>query len=696
MNNLNPNSLIVCLLKILIILTLARSLPVFAAGVPGVAIEEVKVSASMADSTLIGDAQSASVGTITSEQLQFRPLSRPAEVLEAVPGMVVTQHSGEGKANQYFLRGFNLDHGTDFANYVEGMPINMVSHGHGQGYTDMNFLIPELVKDITYRKGPYYAEAGDFASAGSSRIRYRRSLTGGQFKVTVGRWGYHRLLAANSIEMGEESQLLVALEGVRYDGPWDTEQNLEKNNGLAKFSRGDASSGFSVTFMAFENQWHSTDQVPQRLVRSGELHRFGDLDPLTGGETHRYSLSSSFWGDIFDGQYRAGLYLVDYGLELTTNASYFLDSDLGDRFTQYDERDIYGGAVSWRRSLKHNQLVEVGGTLRYDDISNVGFERVDGSVRDFAAVQETGTALYTSVTSEWSDYFTSVLGLRYDYFDYDVAGFNNVLNPESSVDGSASKGLLSPKLSLRFGPWAETEYFINLGQGIHSNDARGVVKPGSDIDVMAKSQGGEIGFRSALISDVQLSAAVFALDLDSELVFVGDDGTTEARDATRRTGVELGIYYQPAHWLIVDVDAAFSKARFKQQQFDDGVALGRQVPDAMNRVFSIGASMNFDSGLFTGIRARYFGPRDLDEAGDVRSSDTFVVNANYGYRWSSGLSAGIEVLNLFDSDDDDITYYYESLSRSERAQGSSGRLDKHSHPVEPRSVRLTVEYQMAH
>ncbi|MBL4827363.1 MAG: TonB-dependent receptor [Spongiibacteraceae bacterium] len=682
-------------LKTLLVLVLMHCHALFAAGVPGVAIEEVQVVGSLANQELVGDAQSASVGTVTLEQLQYRPLSRPAEVLEAIPGMVVTQHSGEGKANQYFLRGFNLDHGTDFATYVEGMPVNMVSHGHGQGYSDANFLIPELVDHITYRKGPYYAEAGDFSSAGSARIYYvDESVT--KIKVTGGRWGYQRLLTTGMVQAGENRRFLVALEGVRYDGPWDTKQALEKNNAFIKFSAGDSGQGFDISVMAYENQWHSTDQIPQRLVQSGELGRYGDLDPLTGGDTHRFSLSSSVWGNVFGGRYQASVYGVDYELRLTSNASYFLDSPDSDRFTQYDERNTLGGSFSWRNEFSETQLVELGSTLRYDDISNVGFERVDGMSRDFSRLEELGAALYGSVTSDWTEHFSSVVGLRYDVIDFDVAGYNDVTNPDSSVDGKETKGLLSPKLSLRFGPWAETEFFMNVGQGFHSNDARGVVKPNSDVDALAKSQGAELGLRSALIPSVQFSAALFVLDLDSELVFVGDDGTTEVRDKTRRTGLEFGVYYQPASWLIVDMDAAFSHARFRDQQYEDEnktIVLGRHVPDAMSRVFSMGASMDFDNGVFAGISARYFGPRDLDEAGDVRSDSTFVVNANVGYQWRGGLRVSLEVLNMFDSDDDDITYYYESLSLEERGRGESAQLDKHSHPVEPFNARVSVEYR---
>ena len=670
--------------------------PVLAAGLTGSYdnVEEVFVEGK-AVAGLSGHAESASVGTVTMEQIKFRPLTRPAEVLEAVPGMIITQHSGEGKANQYFLRGFNLDHGTDFSNFVDGMPVNQVSHGHGQGYTDLNFLIPELVESVTYYKGPYYAQTGDFSSAGSANIRYAFGLDKNLLKATLGRWGYQRALAVINPELSSDNQdLMLAGETVRYDGPWDTEQNIKKNNAVVKFKQGDRKQGFGISAMYYENTWSSTDQIPDRAIAQNGL--YSDLDPSTGGDTHRYSLSFDQWGQLGEGNYKANVYWIDYGLELATNATYFLENATGDKFTQFDERDTFGGSFSWKRELNSAHDLELGAHIRYDDIAKVGFVPATAADRELNSIRELSYGLYASLHSQWNDWFKTTLGARYDYFDFDVARYSQ--SDPFSQEGEDSDGYISPKLSLAFGPWANTEYFINIGQSLHSNDGRGVIKD-NKVDPAAKSTGYELGLRTAPAAGLELSAAFFVLDLDSELVFVGDDGTTEARDATRRKGLEIGVFYDVNDWLNIDIDAAISQARFDEVQKEGNAILGDHVPDAMEQVFSIAAVMDFDSGYYGGIRARYFGPRDLNEDGSKQSDSTFVVNANAGYRFNNGVNLGLELLNLLDSDDDDITYYYESRIEPEETPpdlnnpNQQAKEDFHRHPVEPRNIRLTVSYE---
>lgn len=666
-----------------------------ASGIPGTQLEEITVLGR--DSNLQGRALSASVGTVTREQLEHRPLLRPAEVMETVPGLVVTQHSGDGKANQYFLRGFNLDHGTDFASYVDGMPVNMVTHGHGQGYTDLNFLIPELIDNLVYKKGPYYAEEGDFSSAGSGRIALRDQLDTNTFTATIGPDNYQRLLQTGQIDL-ENGRLLGAVEIQRTDGPWDLEQDLERDNLVLRYASDEASganffglenSQYSVTLMAYEAQWHATDQVPQRLVDSGELDRFGYVSDTSGGETHRYSLSFETQGQFNDADLQARAYVIDYQLRLTSNATYYVgDTINGDEFTQFDERRIWGGDLKWVKSFDEFGELTLGTGLRYDDIADVGVgPSQNGKNTSFSArdqLDELAIAGYASLVTPWNDWFTSSLGVRYDRIAVDVKSRDG--NRSSNSD---SDYLVSPKLGLQFGPWADTEFFVNYGHSFHSNDARGVVAETDPVPLFAKSKGAEIGFRSALIDDVQLSFAVFALDLDSELVFVGDDGTTEPRDATRREGWELGVYYQPTPWFIIDADITEAKAEFKDK-VDGGV---QRVPDAVERVMSLGMTVDADNGWHGGLRWRYIGSRALTEDNSVRSDSTSMVNLNAGYRMNSQLSLGLEVINLLDTEANDITYLYESRTQQEMQAGSDPVLDKHFHPVEPRTVRATITYQ---
>jgi hypothetical protein len=578
-------------------------------------LEEVQVTGSALASTGLADAEAASVGTVLAAQIAHRPALRPAELLETIPGMVVTQHSGDGKANQYFLRGFNLDHGSDFANYVDGMPINMVSHGHGQGYTDLNFLIPELVDRIVYRKGPYYAEAGDFSSAGTARTSYARAMANQTVKLTVGENDYARLLAFGGVAAAD-GQLVYALESQQNDGPWQVPEGFDKANGVLKYSGGDPKQGYSLTAMAYEADWTSTDQIPQRLVAEGSVDRYGSLDDSTGGDTHRYSLSAEIW-------------------------------------------------------------------------SGVGFSQ-RGLIYDLfasAAVEEQALGVYSSVHSQWTAWFASIAGLRYQTIDVVVAD-----KLDATAGGRDREALLSPKLSLRFGPFASTEFFINYGEGFHSNDARGVVRKASAVPLMSESVGYELGMRSLLANDIQLSVVAFRLDLDSELVFVGDESTTEPRDASRRQGLEVSVFYQPMDWFVLDMDFASSETEFKQLQVDEGQVLGKYVPDSVEQVFAMGASIDLDNGVYAGLRLRYFGPRKLTEGGDVESAASKSLNANIGYRFSNGISLGLEVINALDERDDDITYYYASRTLSERSASIEPQLDMHAHPMEPRTYRGTLAY----
>ena len=257
----------------------------FAAGLPTNDLEEVVVTA-----RLIGRVESSTQGTVTRTQLETRPVLRTGELLETVPGLVVTQHSGDGKANQYFLRGFNLDHGTDLATSADGIPVNMHTHGHGQGYTDINFVIPELLDRIEYKKGTYYADEGNFSAAGAVDLIYRRKFDDSLLSLTVGQDSYARALFAGSDTLGP-GDLLWGLEYARTDGPWDLPENLRRVNAVAKYSYGERGDGYSITASLYDGEWIATDQVPERAVDSGALDRFGHVDPTNGGETHRYALN---------------------------------------------------------------------------------------------------------------------------------------------------------------------------------------------------------------------------------------------------------------------------------------------------------------------------------------------------------------------------------------------------------------------
>lgn len=322
----------------------------------------------------VGSSDAASAGVVRGERLTDLPLLRPGEVLETIPGMVVTQHSGDGKANQYFLRGYNLDHGTDFATTVDGVPINMPTNAHGQGYSDLNFLIPELVQKIDYRKGPYYADEGDFSAAGAAHIQYRDSIEHGILDVTVGGFGYRRSVLAGSTTLGDGTgpRLLGALEVQENNGPWTSPERLRKINGLFRLSDGTTARGWSIDGVLYDAHWNSTDQVPLELIQSGRLGRYAALDPTDGGHTARNILSGEWHSLDNNGYTRVSAYAEHYRLGLWSNFTFFeLRPATGDQFEQQESRNIVGGAVvkGWEHKLGgHDSVTEAGVQLRHDNI----------------------------------------------------------------------------------------------------------------------------------------------------------------------------------------------------------------------------------------------------------------------------------------------------------------------------------------
>lgn len=655
---------------------------------------------------LIGAATSASEGTVTAIQLENRPLLRPGEVLEVVPGIIISQHSGDGKANQYYLRGFNLDHGTDFLTSVNGVPVNLPTNAHGQGYADLNFLIPELVEGMQYKKGTYYADEGDFSAAGAAHINYFRRLPQDFADVGIGQNGYRRTLLAGSPKM-DDGNLLYAFEWSRNNGPWEVPEGFRKLNGVLRYSQGTERDGFSVTGMAYDAGWRSTDQVPQRAIDSGLISRFGSLDPSDGGKTRRYSLSGDWAQSGADSLTKASVYYVHSSLGLFSNFEFNLSfpAPLGDQFEQTENRDIHGFDAShtwfgkWNGRDTENTLGMQG---RFDDIAPVGLYRTVGRQRVSKTgydgitwpvvvredrVNQGSVALYAQNISGWSDKFRSIAGLRGDFYRFKV---NSSITANS---GAASDHLFSPKLGLILGPWNKTEYYFNLGYGFHSNDARGTtlhvdpadpsaaVLPGTPL---VRAKGSEIGVRSALLPHLQSSLSLWRLDLASELLFVGDAGTTAPSFPSRRSGIEWANYWTPLSWLTVDADIAVSRAR--HARIDPALVVGDYIPGAIQKTLSVGIAAQGDSAWSGGLRLRYFGPRSLVENNSVQSKSSTLINLRVGYQLSKKMKLTLDVLNLFDNKVSDIDYYYTS-----RLPGEPGPVeDIHTHPAEPRSARLSL------
>ncbi|MCY7298284.1 MAG: TonB-dependent receptor, partial [Ilumatobacteraceae bacterium] len=602
-----------------------------------------------AQGTQVGVADSANVGTVSQKQLEARTVYRPGELLESTPGLIVSQHSGEGKANQFYLRGFNLDHGTDLRTTVDGMLVNQRSHGHGQGWTDLNFLIPELATGLRYKKGPYYASEGDFSSAGAVEVTYANELPQGIVNLGFGQNGYRRVLLADSPTFGS-GKLLYALEALRNDGPFTRPDDYRKLNGVLRYAEGDKANGWNVTAMAYKAKWNATDQIPLRAVQSGQLGRFDLIDPTDGGEASRYSLSGAWRRSTAGGATEVNAYVARWGLDLYSNFTYFLDNAVdGDQFNQPDNRTMtavnahHVWSTNWFGREGEN---DVGVQLQSDRIRNgllntKARQTLSTTRRD--RIIESSLGVWFQNATPWTKTFRTVVGLRADTFRFKVS------SDLGANSGSANDSILTPKLNFIFGPFDSTELYVNLGSGFHSNDARGTVittdpntsDPVDKVTPLVRSKGHEFGVRTSFIPGLQTSLTMYRLDFASELLFVGDAGTTEAGRPSRRTGFELANFYKLSDWLTIDADIAFARARFR-----DSAAEGNRIPGAVEGVASVAVAVDNLGPWFGAVQLRYFGPRPLLEDNSVRSNSSATMNARVGYKITPKITVELDVFNL--------------------------------------------------
>lgn len=644
--------------------------------------------------SLIGTAASASKGQASAEELGDRAYLRRGELLEVVPGVTITQHSGDGKANQYFVRGFNLDHGTDFSISMDGQPVNFVTHAHGQGYADLNPIIPELVETLDYWKGPFFGHLGNLSTAGAAQFRFFDMLPQGIAKLEVGENQYFRGLIADTLEPAsagppgsDRTGFTYALEYNYDDGPWEREGNSQRVNGFLKYFKDSGIDRFSLTMMAYDADWDSTDQIPKRLIQSGGIDRLGNIDDTVRGESSRYSVMGVWNRDHGDSTTHADFYVGRYDLDLFSNFTYFLNDPVnGDQFEQEDGRYYLGGEIRREWDLGRENTFTVGFQTRHDFMDDLGLYNTTGTVRTSAVrvddVVENTAGVYAAANYQLNEWLRIQPGLRADAFHFDVTSDN------AANSGEETDGIVSPKLNLIFGPWADTEIYANAGMGFHSNDARGATisqdpvsgLPVDAVDPLVRTYGFELGARTEALSDVVSTLAFFYLHSDSELLYVGDAGTSEAGPATARYGVEWSTYWRPSEWFTIDHEVTLSEGRL----LDVGSA--DEIPGAVPVTVNTGITVGEAQGFFGSLRSRYFSPRPLVEDGSVESRQSWQVNARIGYRKDSWEIA-LDCLNVLGRDDNDIEYFYASRLPGEPLGGVE---DIHLHPAEPRTVRLSL------
>jgi outer membrane receptor protein involved in Fe transport len=701
---------------------------------PAAPLSEITVTAERLE--LLGTAQTASEGVVTDEELQLLPTYRPGQLLETVPGLLVTLHSGEGKANQYLMRGYNLDHGTDLETYVDGMPINQPTHAHGQGYTDLNFLIPELADGLTYTKGPYYANVGDFGAVGSVDVSVRDTIPD-QVSMTVGTLNFQRMFSAGSQPLGT-GNLLAAAEFQHYDGPFVTPDDQRKENVVLRYSDGDEQDGYSVTVMGYHGLWTNTTDIPLRAIYEGLVpNRFGTLDPTDGGRAWRGSLSFDDHASIGAGLLTSSAFFIDNQLHLYNNFTHYLvDSVHGDQEDQFENRRAAGGRMSYTLPLPlgeiPNQML-FGGLVR-DDILRVGRLASEGQVplpiadsppsfSDDDQVYLFASAIYLQAITRWTSNFRTVVGFRDDYqhgtdIDYlaalhETAGYAN--------GGTVRQQLPQPKGSVIYTVNDSLELYASAGRGFHSADIRGVNQDTSvdlglpHTPLLARQEGQEIGLRASPRPDLALTFAIFNLWQQSETIIDPDVGQDSAGPPSRREGFELNLTYKINQYLEFYGSVSGDHTRFTRP-FDDGT--GHEGEYITNAPVATGALALYltNLGRWSGaLDYRYLGNYPLSSGpcnnaaaahdfpgvatscanaptapGQVNAKGFGETNLEVHYALSSNWNASLGIYNLFNVHAAAAEFWYVDRLQNEIGTYPDGRADTHEHPLEPIMARFTL------
>jgi outer membrane receptor protein involved in Fe transport len=580
----------------------------------------------------------ASSTTVRNRDFLLRPHPRPADILSAVPGVYVVQHAGGGKANQYFLRGFDADHGSDLALFVDGIPVNQVSHGHGQGYADLHWVIPELVQRVEARKGPYFADLGDFATAGAVNLVTRPSLPQSEVSLSGGMFDSYRGLVIASPEY-EGWKPLLAGEVYGTNGPFERGERLRRYNVVTKLTRefgDDASSSFTLGLASYGGGWNASGQLPLREVRAGRLDRFGSLDPSEGGNSERHAVHASYRASPTpESDVSLLAYLIGYRLNLYSNFTFFSrDPVNGDMIEQNDARTTTGLSGSYRVLRRWDDVAfdtTLGVQARSDLIRNgLHFDRRRERLATVLddTVREGSLAVYAQEDVAWTSWLRTIAGIRADYFGFQVDDhLEDTATQGTRTSGVRQAALMSPKASVVMTPRPELDLYLNFGLGYHSNDARGVVRNVEPVSPLTRATGYEAGARARLFERLDLAVAAFVLDLDSEIVWVGDEGTTEAKGPTRRLGGELEARLELLPWLFADADVSLTRATFTE---NPGNAAA--VALAPTRIVSGGISARHPDGYFGRLGVFHLGDRAATEDRFFTAEGFTRLDATAGYR----------------------------------------------------------------
>jgi outer membrane receptor protein involved in Fe transport len=623
---------------------------------------------------LIGVAAAASEGTVGGDDLLVRPMLRTAELLEAVPGLIAAQHSGSGKANQYFLRGFQLDHGTDFTAYVDDVPWNLRTHGHGQGYLDVNGLIPEVIDRVNYRKGTYRADVGDFSMAASALMTTIERLDRSFIAAEAGQYDWMRFATGGTADFGDAALTLLG-QYKTYNGPWELEEDLQHGSVWGKYVTPTDFGKFSITLSGYIATWKPTEQTPESAFGT-ELcaDEYCSLDMTADGKTERWILGAQWFAD----RWRATAYAQYYNWHMLSNATYEPDGQID----QFDRRVILGGRYEYELVNNDAFDMNLGTELRYDDIGKVGFDNtVDGVfTNNFAnnQVTESSIAAYSEATWNVVEGLRLTGGLRVDRYEFDVDANEGTGTDGLDNVGSTSDSIVSPKAGIAYAISDQVELYGNWGRGFHSNDARGVNKNIDPVPGLVDATGYEAGARFE-VGAFKITTAYWWLNLSSELIFVGDDNTVEPKGSSKRHGYEVVLFWRPLEWLGIDGVYTGSNARYVDEQ-EGG---GRFIEGGVENAGELGIAATTKEWELS-ARLRYLGPYALLPDNSERADDELQFNLRAAYNFARFTVYG-ELLNAFDHKGKDIVYYYENAF-----DPAGGRV---SRAEEPRTFRAGVKLQ---
>ena len=596
---------------------------------------------------------------LTSVDLETNPVKSSQEILRKVPGLIIGQHAGGGKAEQIFLRGFDIDHGTDISLSVDGMPVNMVSHAHGQGYSDLHFLIPETIENIEFGKGPYYAEHGDFTTAGYVDFKTKNRLDNSSVSVEYGDFNSFRTVGMFKVLETEKSNAYVAASLNTFDGPYDSPQNFNRYNVMGKFNfqlPGDQHVSLSASHL--QSKWDASGQIPQRAVDSGLIDRFGSIDDTEGGNTSRTNLILNHTKIISQTQkMKSTAYVTHYDFELYSNFTFFLEDPInGDQIKQKEDRNLFGFKTAYTEKMEadaFNFEYTAGGGVRYDDVNDVQLSRTKN--RDellerlaFGNVDQINAFGFVNTEFDFGNFKINP-ALRLDYFKFDYENFLT----ETYDNKSESKVFASPKLNFVYSPTRQLQFFAKTGIGFHSNDTR-VVVANSGEDILPAAYGADLGGIFKPADNLILNASLWTLLLDQEFVYVGDAAIVEPSGKTRRMGVDFGARYEATDWLYLFGDINYTYARSTEAPEGEDY-----IPLAPDLTSTGGVAFDNIGDFSGGLNYRYIKDRPANEDNSIVAEGYFVTDFNINYTYKN-LVFGVIIENLFDTEWNETQFATES------------------------------------